>query len=506
MKPKGPLDASTYTKWLRQKANIGMYNNDISSSIPQYERKSIVSRAPAADLPALGFFTQLQLNAVVTQTPEIEVELDVSGYSGESTFTSTEVPTSTKALSILLTTSEELRNSHVVIMFTDQPVSSALFGSTILTVTELGVDIPAGTFVDEVNTLKLVFVNTISAGTALEASIAQGYEQVQMDISPLAYPGNLQFTATAPLVASTFIVLTLTTSELFRTNAFTIATNGAGVVAAVVDPLGTPISLTCSAGNITVPANTFTTSLSTVYLVCSTAVSSSNLLVFTIAPVFEALSVNASSWAYPASYADILSLTPPVSADTSFVSVAITTSTEIRDSNIVFNTSPIPATGAKVNGTTLVVNGTGVRVPGGTFGPSSTVNLQLADQVIGGDTLSFTILPDFQVFSLDASAWVEFFDAFIVNGMSISPTTTYLQLDITRPSGLSSGTVTLSSDDGSSNPINIANARTDSNDVLTVSTNTIVVPVSTLNTLSYIRVELASTYTGPYRVAFSYTA
>lgn len=62
MKPKGPLDASTYTKWLRQRANIGMANNDNVQKIPQYERKSIISNAPAADLPTSGFFKQLAIN------------------------------------------------------------------------------------------------------------------------------------------------------------------------------------------------------------------------------------------------------------------------------------------------------------------------------------------------------------------------------------------------------------------------------------------------------------
>lgn len=66
MKPKGPLDASTYTKWLRQKANVGMFNNDVNKAIPQYERKSIISKAPAADLPARGLFTQLQdINPII---------------------------------------------------------------------------------------------------------------------------------------------------------------------------------------------------------------------------------------------------------------------------------------------------------------------------------------------------------------------------------------------------------------------------------------------------------
>lgn len=42
MKPKGPLDASTYTKWIRQRTNIGMKE-----------------KVPTTDLPALGLLTQL---------------------------------------------------------------------------------------------------------------------------------------------------------------------------------------------------------------------------------------------------------------------------------------------------------------------------------------------------------------------------------------------------------------------------------------------------------------
>ena len=72
MKPKGPLDASTYTKWLRQKANVGMFNNDVNSSIPQNERKNIVSRAPAADLPASGLFGQLKKVVFIQPPPPVE--------------------------------------------------------------------------------------------------------------------------------------------------------------------------------------------------------------------------------------------------------------------------------------------------------------------------------------------------------------------------------------------------------------------------------------------------
>jgi hypothetical protein len=60
VKTKGALDASTYTKWFRQKANAGMFRNDINQSIPQTERRSIVSRSPAADLPAAGLLAQLR--------------------------------------------------------------------------------------------------------------------------------------------------------------------------------------------------------------------------------------------------------------------------------------------------------------------------------------------------------------------------------------------------------------------------------------------------------------
>lgn len=81
MKPKGPLDASTYTKWLRQKANVGMFNNDVNKAIPQYERKSIISKAPAADLPARGLFTQLQ-DIVATNAIIPLITLTDLGWNG----------------------------------------------------------------------------------------------------------------------------------------------------------------------------------------------------------------------------------------------------------------------------------------------------------------------------------------------------------------------------------------------------------------------------------------
>ena len=49
-----------------------MFNNDVNSSIPQNERKNIVSRAPAADLPASGLFGQLKKVVFIQPPPPVE--------------------------------------------------------------------------------------------------------------------------------------------------------------------------------------------------------------------------------------------------------------------------------------------------------------------------------------------------------------------------------------------------------------------------------------------------
>jgi hypothetical protein len=52
------FDASSYTRFLRERANTRMYQTDLTSRIPQTERKSIVSNSPAADLLKNGFLNE----------------------------------------------------------------------------------------------------------------------------------------------------------------------------------------------------------------------------------------------------------------------------------------------------------------------------------------------------------------------------------------------------------------------------------------------------------------
>jgi hypothetical protein len=52
------FDASSYTRFLRERANTRMYQTDLASRIPQTERKSIVSNSPAADLLKNGFLNE----------------------------------------------------------------------------------------------------------------------------------------------------------------------------------------------------------------------------------------------------------------------------------------------------------------------------------------------------------------------------------------------------------------------------------------------------------------
>jgi hypothetical protein len=382
-----------------------MYNNDITSKIPQFERKSIVSRAPAGDLPALGFFTQLQKSRVVEDGVE-HIELDASTYPGDNTFTTSNLITSTNRIDILLTTSDELRNRRIVITFTAEPVLSATFGGNVLTVDEAGnVNIPPGTFTDEVNKLELVFVNTISAGSALEATISVGPELVEMDMSSFSYPDTVEFTGTAPPNSSTLIRLNFLTNEIFRTNTFDIDTNNAGVTIALANAYGpAPTTLGCTAGTITVPANTFTDASCNMILSCSNAVSSSDPLVFTITPIFEALAVDAYAWSYPGNIG-ILSSAGGLANSTQYVSLTVTTNAEINEDNMTFTTAP-SSTGARFNSTNLGFQSDSILVPVGTFTTFSNVmKLQIADQMINGDTISLTISPDFQPVNLDASSW-----------------------------------------------------------------------------------------------------
>lgn len=63
------FDASSYTRYLRERANTKMYQNDVASGIPQIERKSIVSRSPAADLLKNGFLNEFSIP--ISSTPSI---------------------------------------------------------------------------------------------------------------------------------------------------------------------------------------------------------------------------------------------------------------------------------------------------------------------------------------------------------------------------------------------------------------------------------------------------
>ena len=58
-KPKGPLDNTTYTKYLRQRANVNMFRNDTTKGIPQVERMSIISRPPVQDVLTTGLLRQI---------------------------------------------------------------------------------------------------------------------------------------------------------------------------------------------------------------------------------------------------------------------------------------------------------------------------------------------------------------------------------------------------------------------------------------------------------------
>ena len=64
-KPKGPLDSSTYTKYLRQRANTNMYQADIGSGVPQVERMSIISRPPIRDVLTTGLLRQLNAPLII---------------------------------------------------------------------------------------------------------------------------------------------------------------------------------------------------------------------------------------------------------------------------------------------------------------------------------------------------------------------------------------------------------------------------------------------------------
>lgn len=58
-KTKGPLDNTTYTQYLRQRANTRMFQNDTSTGVPQVERMSIISRPPVRDALTTGLLRQV---------------------------------------------------------------------------------------------------------------------------------------------------------------------------------------------------------------------------------------------------------------------------------------------------------------------------------------------------------------------------------------------------------------------------------------------------------------
>jgi hypothetical protein len=139
-------------------------------------------------------------------------------------------------------------------------------------------------------------------------------------------------------------------------------------------------------------------------LSCSNAVSSSDPLVFTITPIFEALAVDAALWSYPGNFG-ILSSAGGLANPTQYVSLTVTTNAEINEDNMTFTTAP-SSTGARFNSTNLGFQSDSILVPVGTFTTFSNVmKLQIADQMINGDTISLTISPDFQPVILDASSW-----------------------------------------------------------------------------------------------------
>lgn len=68
------FDASTYTKHVRQLANAKLYQTDIASGVPQYERKSIVSNAPLANAA-----TNVLLQEFFPGSSLLAVELPITG-------------------------------------------------------------------------------------------------------------------------------------------------------------------------------------------------------------------------------------------------------------------------------------------------------------------------------------------------------------------------------------------------------------------------------------------
>jgi hypothetical protein len=59
LKTKGPLDNTTYTQYLRQKANTNMFKNDTTTKVPQVERMSVISLPPVRDVLTTGLLRQI---------------------------------------------------------------------------------------------------------------------------------------------------------------------------------------------------------------------------------------------------------------------------------------------------------------------------------------------------------------------------------------------------------------------------------------------------------------
>ena len=58
VKEKGPADASDYTRYKRQLANLNLQRSDNVQNVPMYERKSIISRSPFVDAVSRSYMSR----------------------------------------------------------------------------------------------------------------------------------------------------------------------------------------------------------------------------------------------------------------------------------------------------------------------------------------------------------------------------------------------------------------------------------------------------------------
>jgi hypothetical protein len=103
------FDASTYTKFIRQRANANLYQADLAAGIPQYERKSIVSRAPFADVvsnalqqelfPGSSLVTTRPINGALVfdgssylRTTDADLNVGTGDFAAEFYFKGTTIP------------------------------------------------------------------------------------------------------------------------------------------------------------------------------------------------------------------------------------------------------------------------------------------------------------------------------------------------------------------------------------------------------------------------------